>query len=223
MRKFGIGLLAVCMLFSLTACGDKKTDDTATVTEATTETAADSTTEAATDSNKDSNKESTTEAKKDTKTDSKDKPENKEDKTENKTEATTQATTAASTNNEEAPTTAQATGATITLYYQDGSKETLSEDSDGTYLASNGARYYLGEDGVYRARGYEDLYTSMPEVSNPTVKTVTAFYDNGTTEALTEQGDGTWKAPNGAVYYLGEDGVYRANGFQDLYTTNPAQ
>ena len=25
------------------------------------------------------------------------------------------------------------------------------------------------------------------------------------------------------IGYLGEDGVYRANGFQDLYTTNPAQ
>lgn len=220
MRKFGIGLLTICMLFSFTACGDKKTDEVTTVTETTTEANSDTTTEASKDSNTEAKKD-----KKDTKADSKDsKSESKsETTTESKSESSTEVTTSAVADTVEEPTTAQSTGATITLYYQDGSKETLSEDSDGTYLASNGARYYLGEDGVYRARGYEDLYTSMPEVSNPTVKTVTAFYENGTTESLTEQSDGTWTAPNGAVYYLGEDGTYRARGFQDLYTTNPAQ
>ena len=53
--------------------------------------------------------------------------------------------------------------------------------------------------------------------------TVTAYYEDGATETLTDQGDGTFKTPKGAVYYLGDDGVYRARGYTDLYTTNPAQ
>lgn len=218
MRKLGLCALSLCLLFSMTACGDKKTDDKTetTVAESTTEATSDAGSEASTDAAKKDSKD-TTEKAKDDKADSK-----TESKSE-KTEATTEATTAAAPVAEETPTEVQSTGKTVTLYYQDGSTETLSEETDGTYVASNGARYYLGEDGVYRARGYEDLYTSMPEVSGSSVKTVTAFYSNGTTESLTQQSDGTWQAPNGASYTLGDDGTYHADGFQDLYSTNPAQ
>ena len=218
MRKLGLCALSLCLLFSMTACGDKKTDDKTetTVAESTTEATSDAGSEASTDAAKKDSKD-TTEKAKDDKADSK-----TESKSE-KTEATTEATTAATPVAEETPTEVQSTGKTVTLYYQDGSTETLSEETDGTYVASNGARYYLGEDGVYRARGYEDLYTSMPEVSGSSVKTVTAFYSNGTTESLTQQNDGTWQAPNGASYTLGDDGTYHADGFQDLYSTNPAQ
>ena len=219
MRKLGLCALSLCLLFSMTACGDKKTDDKTetTVAESTTEATSDAGSEASTDAAKKDSKD-TTEKAKDDKADSK-----TESKSEEKTEATTEATTAATPVAEETPTEVQSTGKTVTLYYQDGSTETLSEETDGTYIASNGARYYLGEDGVYRARGYEDLYTSMPEVSGSSVKTVTAFYSNGTTESLTQQSDGTWQAPNGASYTLGDDGTYHADGFQDLYSTNPAQ
>ena len=220
MRKLLLCVLSICLLFSITACGSDKKD----TAEATTA-AAEVSTEATTGAEKDAKKD-TTEAKADNK---------KDDKTEAKTETekdTAKETTkdnsdnSASADTTEAPTTAKSTGATITLYYQNGNTETLTEDTDGTYIAaSNGARYYLGEDGVYRARGYEDLYTSKPEASadSSAANTMTAYYENGTTESLTEDSDGTWLAPNGARYYLGDDGVLRATGYLDLYTTNPAQ
>ena len=48
------------------------------------------------------------------------------------------------------------------VYYE----ETVTNNVDeGTWVTSAGAVYYLGEDGVLRAKGYPDLY-----VENPTAK-----------------------------------------------------
>ena len=44
-------------------------------------------------------------------------------------------------------------------------------------------------------------------------ETVIAYYEDGRTETLISQGDGTvFKTLKGAVYYLGLDGVYRCTG-----------
>ena len=51
---------------------------------------------------------------------------------------------------------------TVSAYRADGSSVTLEDCGDGTWKDENGMRYYLGEDGVLRARGAEDLYTSYP-------------------------------------------------------------
>ena len=51
---------------------------------------------------------------------------------------------------------------TMTVYHGDGSDETVTEDSDGTWLTAGGKRYYLGDDGILRARGEEDLYVNNP-------------------------------------------------------------
>lgn len=50
------------------------------------------------------------------------------------------------------------TGRTMTVYYDDGSPETVAQYEDGTWLAPNGAFYLVGIDGVLRAEGYPDLY-----------------------------------------------------------------
>ena len=55
---------------------------------------------------------------------------------------------------------------TATAYYEDGTEEILTEDSDGAFLTGNGARYFLGDDGVYRSSGYADLYVEKPEKSD---------------------------------------------------------
>jgi len=51
---------------------------------------------------------------------------------------------------------------------------------------------------------------------------MTAYRADGSTVILEDCGDGTWKDANGLLYYLGEDGVLRARGAEDLYTELPA-
>ena len=48
--------------------------------------------------------------------------------------------------------------------------------------------------------------------------TMTAYRADGTSVTLNDRGDGTWKDPNGTIYYRGEDGVWRARGAEDLYS-----
>ena len=89
---------------------------------------------------------------------------------------------------------------TMTVYHGDGSAETVTEDSDGTWLTADGKRYYLGDDGVLRARGEEDLYVNNPVASENTS-------DNGG-DSLT----GIWEysdTENGikTVYDLKDDGT----------------
>lgn len=53
-------------------------------------------------------------------------------------------------------------------------------------------------------------------------ETVIAYYEDGRPEYLIPQGDGTtFLTLRGAVYYLGDDGVYRNREYTDLYATNP--
>ena len=51
---------------------------------------------------------------------------------------------------------------TMTVYTADGTPVEVTEDSDGTWLTADQVRYYLGEDGVLRARGAEDLHLEKP-------------------------------------------------------------
>ena len=55
-----------------------------------------------------------------------------------------------------------------------------------------------------------------------TVNTMSAYRADGSAVILEDCGDGTWKDANGLIYYLGEDGVLRARGAEDLYTELPA-
>ena len=43
----------------------------------------------------------------------------------------------------------------------------------------------------------------------------------GTTEFITEYNDGTWRTASGVIYYLGTDGILRARGYADLYSSRP--
>lgn len=55
-------------------------------------------------------------------------------------------------------------------------------------------------------------------------ETVVAYYEDGRPEYLIPQGDGvTFRTLRGAVYYLGDDGVYRNREYAQLYATNPVR
>jgi len=55
-------------------------------------------------------------------------------------------------------------------------------------------------------------------------ETVIAYYEDGNTETLISQGDGTtFTTRKGVVYYLGLDGVYRSKGYVDLYAKRPVK
>ena len=56
----------------------------------------------------------------------------------------------------------QTASGTLTVYHADGTPTTVADQGDGTWVASDGAIYYLGEDEVLRARGKEDLYVNNP-------------------------------------------------------------
>ena len=60
---------------------------------------------------------------------------------------------------------------TMTAYRADGSAVILEDGGDGTtWIDENGLLYYLGEDGVLRARGFEDLYTETPSAESEPVR-----------------------------------------------------
>ena len=65
----------------------------------------------------------------------------------------------------------------------------------------------------------EDAAPSEAEVSG--ANTLTAYRAGGAA-VLLEGGDGIWKTEDDAVYYLGDDGVLRARGFEDLYINDLA-
>ena len=54
------------------------------------------------------------------------------------------------------------TGGSLTVYTSTGAAVTLMQQNDGTWKTPGGVLYYLGTDGVLRARGMEDLYTYNP-------------------------------------------------------------
>ena len=54
------------------------------------------------------------------------------------------------------------TGRTMTVYYVNGATEFVTEYNDGTWRTAAGVAYYLGTDGILRARGAADLYTRYP-------------------------------------------------------------
>ena len=60
------------------------------------------------------------------------------------------------------PEDAEQSESTTTVYTAAGTPVEVTEDSDGTWLTADQVRYYLGEDGVLRARGAEDLYLEKP-------------------------------------------------------------
>lgn len=59
---------------------------------------------------------------------------------------------------------------TMTAYRADGSAVILEFFEDGVWKDENELLYYLGEDGVLRARGAEDLYTEVPSAEEPAVE-----------------------------------------------------
>ena len=60
-----------------------------------------------------------------------------------------------------------------------------------------------------------------PATESPSANTMTAYRADGSAVILEDCGDGTWKDSDGLLYYLGEDGVLRARGAEDLYTDVP--
>ena len=54
------------------------------------------------------------------------------------------------------------TGKTMTVYSSKGTSEKITEYNDATWKTKGGITYYLGTDGILRARGYADLYTKKP-------------------------------------------------------------
>ena len=126
---------------------------------------------------------------------------------------------------------------TITVFSGDGGEVSVTHNNDDTWSTNDGIVYYMGDDGILRAKGYEDLYTERPvyeetdedddeevELENQSLgESMTVYYEDGTEETVTNNVDeGTWVTNSGTVYYMGDDGVLRAKGAPDLYTTNPA-
>ena len=76
-----------------------------------------------------------------------------------RTEAPAEVPTEAPAETQAAVTETEAPAAdTMTAYRADGSAVILTDCGDGTWKTADGAVYYPGEDGVLRARGFEDLF-----------------------------------------------------------------
>ena len=118
----------------------------------------------------------------------------------------------------------QPSGNTMIAYYSSGTAEILTSNSDGTWRTSNGVTYYMGTDGVLRAKNAPDLYTYNPYnpyypsgSTQPAGNGRIAYYNSGSGEYVTDCGDGTWRTASGTLYYMGDDGVLRARGHDDLH------
>ena len=114
------------------------------------------------------------------------------------------------------------TGSSMTAYTADGTPVYLAAYSDGTWRTANGVFYYLGQDKVLRSQGSVDLYIySSYGETRPTGNSMTVYASDGSTVVVTENTDGTWRSPNGTLYYLGDDNILRSRGAPDLTTYSP--
>lgn len=82
--------------------------------------------------------------------------------TETEEESTTEVIIDTSNTEGEDDSAPSAGGQIMFAYTADGAEIRLTEDSDGTWVSPDGVKYYLGDDGVLRARGYDDLFTTNP-------------------------------------------------------------
>ena len=81
---------------------------------------------------------------------------------------------------------------------------------------ATGGKYYIVDELGHRVENFVEY--------DKDGKTVIAYYEDGNTEILISQGDGTtFTTLKGAVYYLGEDGVYRSKGYTSLYVRRPVK
>ena len=109
-----------------------------------------------------------------------------------------------------------------------GVKFSEMEGGSNKYLFSvgNGLYYMIA---VSQSADAESIYArfdveagdAAPAAEPPAKSTMTAYRADGSAVILEDGGDGTWKSADGLVYYLGEDGVLRARGAEDLYTELP--
>ena len=122
----------------------------------------------------------------------------------------------------------------MTVYSVYGVPLQVYSNSDGTWRTADGTVYYMGTDGVLRARGQQDLYPYNP-IYNPSTPSYTppytpsseqrdysgewrfAYTASGARVVVNNRGDGVWRSETGILYYEGTDGVLRARGADDLY------
>ncbi len=118
--------------------------------------------------------------------------------------------------------TPRRTGIAVEVYYLNSNATILYAMSDGSFMTDEGAVYYQGDDGVFRSRGNGDLYMEPP-VLGPTRTgfCMEVFYYNSNATTIYEMSDGSWMTEEGAVYYRGDDGVFRSRGNGDLYIQPP--
>ena len=119
--------------------------------------------------------------------------------------------------------TPRRTGVSAFAFYEDGTVTYVYQRTDGTWEIDSGIVYYLGTDGVYRSRGYADLYTQQPHPTPyRTGVTMTAYYYNGNATTLYEMSDASWMTDEGGIYTEGMNGVLHCtNGYADLYANAP--
>ena len=109
-----------------------------------------------------------------------------------------------------------------------GVKFSEMEGGSNKYLFSvgNGLYYMIAAsqsadaESIY-ARFDVEAGDAVPAAETPAKRTMTAYRADGSAVILEDGGDGSWKSADGLLYYLGEDGVLRARGAEDLYTELP--
>ena len=124
------------------------------------------------------------------------------------------------------------TGNSVTVYWGDGTPETLYEYSDGNWYTEGGLAFANGGDGNYYRTDGQTLYgyvgnnrsgSGNGEGDNPypTGNTVDLFWSDGTRTTLYEYEDGYWYTPNGIAFTRGDDGNYYNSEGLNLYWYNP--
>ena len=228
MKKLISLLIVLSLSFMLVACGSDNSRKESKDSEVTTSSSSDKKEKAEKTEKTDNeeSKESKDSDKSDVSSESSESSESNESAESQKSEeSTTEASEPSPTDN------------TIVVYNSDGEEVKLTENTDGTWTTEDGVIYYMGEDKIFRAKGYPNLYMIVTDTEESTEESnadddqfenqslgnsMTVYYEDGTEETVTNNVDeGTWVTSAGAVYYLGEDGVLRAKGYPDLYVENP--